>query len=58
MAETEFRERGNTSAQHNGQLGKRACLSTTVCEWGKGREGERIGGHVTEGITKNLTRKI
>jgi hypothetical protein len=57
MAETEFREQGKASSQHNGHPGKRTSLNTTVREWRKGR-GEKGAGHVTEDITKNLTRKI
>jgi hypothetical protein len=40
MAETEFREQGKTSTQHNGHPGKRTILNTTFRERRKGREGE------------------
>jgi hypothetical protein len=32
MAETEFREQGKTSIQHNGHPGKRTSLNTNVRE--------------------------
>jgi hypothetical protein len=43
MAKIEFREQGNTSAQHKGQLGKRPSLNTNVREWRTGRDGEEKG---------------
>jgi hypothetical protein len=49
IAETEFREHGKASTQHEGQLGKRTILNTAFRDWRKER---------TEDITKNLTRKI
>jgi hypothetical protein len=53
MAETEFREQGTRLLLTTANQEKRPTLDTTVREWRTGR-----GGHVTEDITKNLTRKI
>jgi hypothetical protein len=58
MAETEFRDQEKAFTQHKGQLGKRPSYNTAQrVEKGKGR-GEMGWGHMTEDITKNLTRKI
>jgi hypothetical protein len=58
MAETEFREQGKkrplstTATQERGQVSTRP-------SWSGERDGKGRGGcHVTEDITKNLTRKI
>jgi hypothetical protein len=49
----------NLESREKRPLSTRASLNTIVWEWRKGREGVRRGkDHVTEDITKNLTRKI